>query len=62
VALEATTGWRFVVEESQAIDATVISPSRRRRRARRGSKERAKSDRADARYLRELVMVGRLPE
>jgi hypothetical protein len=62
VALEATTGWRFVVEESQAIDATVISPSRRRRRARRGSKERAKSDRADARHLRELVMVGRLPE
>jgi len=30
--------------------------------ARRGSKKRAKSDRADARHLRELVMVGRLPE
>ena len=30
--------------------------------ARRGNKKRAKSDRADARHLRELVMVGRLPE
>ena len=30
--------------------------------ARRGSKKRAKNDRADARHLRELVMVGRLPE
>jgi transposase len=30
--------------------------------ARRGNKKRAKNDRADARHLRELVMVGRLPE
>ena len=30
--------------------------------ARRGTKKRAKSDRADARHLRELLMVGRLPE
>jgi transposase len=30
--------------------------------ARRGNKKRAKSDRADARHLRELVMVSRLPE
>ena len=30
--------------------------------ARRGNKKRAKSDRADARHLRELVMVDRLPE
>jgi hypothetical protein len=28
----------------------------------RGNKKRAKTDRADARHLRELVMVGRLPE
>ena len=28
----------------------------------RGNKKRAKSDRADARHLRELLMVGRLPE
>jgi len=30
--------------------------------AHRGTKKRAKSDRADARHLRELLMVGRLPE
>jgi transposase len=30
--------------------------------ARRGTKKRAKSDRGDARHLRELLMVGRLPE
>jgi transposase len=30
--------------------------------ARRGSKKRAKTDRADARHLRELLLVGRLPE
>jgi transposase len=35
-------------------------PSRPRRR--RGTKKRAKSDRAAARHLRELLMVGRLPE
>jgi transposase len=28
----------------------------------RGNKKRAKTDRADARHLRELLMVGRLPE
>ena len=39
-----------------------ISPSRRRRRRRRGNKQRAKSDRADARHVRELLMIGRLPE
>ena len=30
--------------------------------ARRGNKKRAKSDRADARHIRELMMIGRLPE
>src|SRR4051794_3879306 len=30
--------------------------------ARRGNKKRAKTDRADARHLRELLMIGRLPE
>jgi transposase len=30
--------------------------------ARRGNKKRAKSDRADARHIRELLTIGRLPE
>src|SRR3954451_15606560 len=62
VALEATTGWRFVVEELQAAGAQMHLAEPAETAARRGTKKRAKSDRADARHLRELLMVGRLPE
>jgi transposase len=62
VVLEATTGWRFVVEEFHAIGAQVHLAEPAETAARRGTKKRAKSDRADARHLRELLMVGRLPE
>jgi transposase len=62
VALEATTGWRFVVEELRAIGAGVHLGEPAETAARRGNKKRAKSDRADARHLRELLMVCRLPE
>jgi transposase len=62
VALEATTGWRFVVEELQAIGAGVHLAEPAETAARRGNKKRAKSDRADARHLRELLMIERLPE
>src|SRR3954454_15734093 len=62
VALEATTGWRFVVEELRRVGATVHLAEPAETAARRGNKKRAKNDRADARHLRELVTVGRLPE
>ena len=62
VALEATTGWRFVVEELHAIGAKVHLAEPAETAARRGNKKRAKNDRADARHLRELLMTGRLPE
>jgi transposase len=62
VALEATTGWRFVVEELRAIGAVVHLAEPAETSARRGKKKRAKSDRADARHLRELVMTARVPE
>src|SRR4051794_31346143 len=62
VALEATTGWRFVVEELHAIGADVHLAEPAETAARRGNKKRAKSDRADARHLRELLMIERLPE
>jgi transposase len=62
VALEATTGWRFVVEELHAIGAEVHLAEPAETAARRGPKKRAKTDRADARHLRELLMIGRLPE
>jgi transposase len=62
VALEATTGWRFVVEELRRVGAVVHLAEPAETAARRGNKKRAKNDRADARHLRELLMIARLPE
>jgi transposase len=62
VALEATTGWRFVVEELRAIGARVHLAEPTETAARRGRKKRPKTDRADARLLRELLMADRIPE
>src|SRR5450755_1049208 len=62
VALEATTGWRFVVEELRRVAASVHLAEPAETSALRGNKQRAKNDRADARHLRELLMAGRLPE
>lgn len=61
-ALEATTGWRFLVEELEALGARVRLAEPAETSARRGRKKRAKTDRADARHLRELLLAGRLPE
>jgi hypothetical protein len=46
-----------VVEEPGQVGARVHLPSRRSR-ARVGNEKRAKSDRADARQLSELLMIG----
>jgi transposase len=62
VALEATTGWRFVVEELRAVGARVHLAEPAETAGLRGPKKRAKGDRADARHLRELLMIKRLPE
>jgi transposase len=62
VALEATTGWRFVAEELRRVGAVVHLAEPAETAARRGNKKRAKTDRADARHVRELLMIGRLPE
>ena len=61
-AVEACTGWRFVVEElcRAGIQAHLAEPAETA--AARGPKQRAKTDRADARQLRELLAAGRLPE
>ena len=61
-ALEATTGWRFVVEELRRVGAGAHLAEPAETSALRGNKKRAKNDRADARHLRELLMAGRLPE
>src|ERR1017187_2172209 len=62
VALEATTGWRFVVEELRRVAVEVHLAEAAQTSALRGSKQHAKNDRADARHLRELLMAGRVPE
>jgi transposase len=60
-AVEACTGWRFVVEECghAGIQALLAEPADTA--TARGRKRRAKTDAADAALLRELVVGGRLP-
>ncbi len=62
VAFEATTGWRFFVDELRAVGAVVHLAEPAETAALRGNKRRAKTDRGDARHHRELLMAGRLPE
>jgi transposase len=61
-ALEAGTGWRYVVEEMRTagIEAHLAEPADTS--ALRGPKRRAKTDKADAKLLRELLADGRMPE
>ena len=47
VALEATTGWRFVVEELRLVDARVHLAEPALTSALRGNKKRPKNDRVD---------------
>ena len=62
VALEATTGWRFVVEELERVGAEMHLAEPAEASALKGKKKRPKTDWADARHLRELLLIGRLPE
>ena len=62
VALEATTGWRFVAEELERLGASVHLAEPAETSGVRGPKKRPKTDWADARHLRELLLIGRLPE
>jgi transposase len=61
-ALEATTGWRYVVEELQRAGMRAHLAEPADTRALRGPRRRAKTDRADAHHLRELLRTGTLPE
>jgi transposase len=60
-AVEACTGWRFVVEELEqaGIQPWLAEPADTA--AARGRKRRAKTDPADARHVRVLLADGRLP-
>jgi transposase len=61
-ALEAGTGWRYVVEEMRraGVEPHLAEPADTS--ALRGPKRRAKTDKADAKLLRELLATGRVPE
>src|SRR4051795_2423394 len=62
VAVEACTGWLFVYEQLAAAGAVVHLAEPVETSALRGKKRHAKTDRADARWLRTLLVEGRLPE
>jgi transposase len=61
-AVEACTGWLFVCEALAQAGARPHLAEPAETSARRGRKRRAKTDRADACHLRELLCQGRLPE
>ena len=61
-ALEACTGWRFVVEELHRAGFAAHLAEPADTATLHDRKRRAKSDRADARHLRTLCEQGRLPE
>src|ERR1700747_3458366 len=60
--LEGCTGWRYVSEELAAAGVGVHLGDPAEIAALRGPKKRAKTDRADARLLRTLLLEGRFPE
>jgi transposase len=62
VAIEACTGWYFVARALEGAGAVPHLAEVAETKALRGPKRRAKTDRADARWLRELLTEGRLPE
>jgi transposase len=62
VAVEACTGWLFVCDALVVAGAVPHLAEPVETRALRGRKRRAKTDREDARWLRELLAEGRLPE
>jgi transposase len=62
VAVEACTGWLFVCRALERCGASVHLAEPVETSALRGRKRRAKTDRADAKWLRELLFQGRLPE
>jgi transposase len=61
-ALEGCTGWRYVVDEMAKAGVRPCLAEPADTAALRGPKRRAKSDRADAKHLRELLEVGMLPQ
>jgi transposase len=61
-AFEGCTGWRYVAEEMARAGVVAHLAEPADTAAARGRKRRAKTDKADAKLLRELLAAGRLPE
>jgi transposase len=62
VAVEGTTGWRFVAEEIERAGHRAHLADPAETAARRGRKRRAKTDNADCDLLLRLLLAGELPE
>jgi hypothetical protein len=62
LVVEGCTGWRYVVEECRraGIDIHLAEPADTA--SARGPKRHAKTDKLDAKHLRELLVQGRIPE
>jgi transposase len=60
--MEGCTGWRYVAEEMRAAGVRPHLAEPADTSALRGPKRRAKTDKADAKLLRELLAAGRVPE
>src|SRR5579884_3714847 len=61
-ALEGCTGWRYVAEELARSGAVARLAEPAETAALKPRKRRAKTDRADARHLRQLLLDERLPD
>jgi transposase len=62
LAMEGCTGWRYVAEEVAAAGFTPHVGDPAEIAGRRGPKKRAKTDRADARLQRDLLLRGDFPD
>src|SRR6266511_934649 len=62
VAIEATTGWRWVWRELSSLGFEVRLAEPAQTRALRGRKRKAKNDRLDARWLALLLAKEMLPQ
>src|SRR3954470_10561363 len=62
IAVEAPTGWRYVIEELRraGVEPRLADPAETK--SLQGRKKRAKTDRIDAGHLRDLLVIDRLPE
>jgi transposase len=62
LVMEGCTGWRYVAEEVAAAGLRPHVADPAELAGQRGRKRHAKTDRADARFMREQLQAGRVPE